>query len=207
MKRGDRGKKQNQARHSLSLSQAPRLTTQGAAGRAGQQDGGQRPQGAQRMLIVARGACPRELRVFADIPPVVFGLTQADFQPVLPGAAWPCSVAGRTAQVWVSLSRPLSSQMWEEAIALGKELAEQYENEMFDYEQLSKLLVGPSFLLLRELGPPIFPLPPCVRIPCGLRPRPTVASGRRTASSYLPAAPGPRGPSSRLPQRVYMEQC
>lgn len=34
--------------------------------------------------------------------------------------------------------------MWEEAIALGKELAEQYENEMFDYEQLSELLV--SFL-------------------------------------------------------------
>lgn len=33
-------------------------------------------------------------------------------------------------------------QMWEEAIALGKELAEQYENEMFDYEQLSELLVG-----------------------------------------------------------------
>lgn len=32
--------------------------------------------------------------------------------------------------------------MWEEAIALGKELAEQYENEMFDYEQLSELLVG-----------------------------------------------------------------
>ncbi|XP_014385634.1 PREDICTED: dedicator of cytokinesis protein 1 [Myotis brandtii] len=31
-------------------------------------------------------------------------------------------------------------KMWEEAIALGKELAEQYENEMFDYEQLSKLL-------------------------------------------------------------------
>lgn len=33
-------------------------------------------------------------------------------------------------------------QMWEEAIALGKELAEQYENEMFDYEQLSELLVS-----------------------------------------------------------------
>lgn len=32
--------------------------------------------------------------------------------------------------------------MWEEAIALGKELAEQYENEMFDYEQLSELLVS-----------------------------------------------------------------
>ncbi|KAM4032257.1 LOW QUALITY PROTEIN: dedicator of cytokinesis protein 1 [Anomaloglossus baeobatrachus] len=31
-------------------------------------------------------------------------------------------------------------KMWEEAIALGKELAEQYENEMFDYEHLSELL-------------------------------------------------------------------
>lgn len=35
--------------------------------------------------------------------------------------------------------------MWEEAIALGKELAEQYENEMFDYEQLSELLVSLYF--------------------------------------------------------------
>uniref|UniRef100_A0A8C3RF31 Dedicator of cytokinesis 1 n=1 Tax=Cyanoderma ruficeps TaxID=181631 RepID=A0A8C3RF31_9PASS len=33
-----------------------------------------------------------------------------------------------------------AGDMWEEAIALGKELAEQYENEMFDYEQLSELL-------------------------------------------------------------------
>ncbi|XP_042193007.1 dedicator of cytokinesis protein 1 isoform X3 [Callorhinchus milii] len=31
-------------------------------------------------------------------------------------------------------------KMWEEAISLGKELSEQYENEMFDYEQLSDLL-------------------------------------------------------------------
>ncbi|KAJ0060442.1 hypothetical protein NL108_011535 [Boleophthalmus pectinirostris] len=31
-------------------------------------------------------------------------------------------------------------KMWEEAIILGKELAEQYENEMFDYEQLSASL-------------------------------------------------------------------
>ncbi|KAG8435496.1 hypothetical protein GDO86_013434 [Hymenochirus boettgeri] len=31
-------------------------------------------------------------------------------------------------------------KMWEEAITLGKELAEQYENEMFDYEQLSEML-------------------------------------------------------------------
>lgn len=42
-----------------------------------------------------------------------------------------------------------SSQMWEEAIALGKELAEQYENEMFDYEQLSELLVGLLFFLVK----------------------------------------------------------
>ncbi|XP_031416415.1 dedicator of cytokinesis protein 1 isoform X3 [Clupea harengus] len=31
-------------------------------------------------------------------------------------------------------------KMWEEAIILGKELSEQYENEMFDFEQLSALL-------------------------------------------------------------------
>ncbi|KAM9462475.1 dedicator of cytokinesis protein 1 isoform 1-T1 [Clarias gariepinus] len=31
-------------------------------------------------------------------------------------------------------------KMWEEAIMLGKQLAEQYENEMFDFEQLSALL-------------------------------------------------------------------
>ncbi|XP_030629626.1 dedicator of cytokinesis protein 1 [Chanos chanos] len=31
-------------------------------------------------------------------------------------------------------------KMWEEAIVLGKELAEQYENEMFDFEQLSASL-------------------------------------------------------------------
>uniref|UniRef100_A0A7N8XY07 Dedicator of cytokinesis 1 n=1 Tax=Mastacembelus armatus TaxID=205130 RepID=A0A7N8XY07_9TELE len=31
-------------------------------------------------------------------------------------------------------------KMWEEAIILGKELAEQYENEMFDFEQLSASL-------------------------------------------------------------------
>lgn len=37
-------------------------------------------------------------------------------------------------------------QMWEEAIILGKELAEQYENEMFDFEQLSALLVRRSIL-------------------------------------------------------------
>ena len=41
--------------------------------------------------------------------------------------------------------------MWEEAIALGKELAEQYENEMFDYEQLSELLVGLPLLLFEKI--------------------------------------------------------
>lgn len=40
-------------------------------------------------------------------------------------------------------------QMWEEAIALGKELAEQYENEMFDYEQLSELLVSFATVFFR----------------------------------------------------------
>lgn len=37
--------------------------------------------------------------------------------------------------------------MWEEAIILGKELAEQYENEMFDFEQLSASLVSGKILL------------------------------------------------------------
>lgn len=46
---------------------------------------------------------------------------------------------------WVPLFYLCRSQMWEEAIALGKELAEQYETEMFDYEQLSELLVGLPF--------------------------------------------------------------
>lgn len=49
---------------------------------------------------------------------------------------------------WVSLFYLCHSQMWEEAIALGKELAEQYETEMFDYEQLSELLVGRPSLWL-----------------------------------------------------------
>lgn len=38
--------------------------------------------------------------------------------------------------------------MWEEAIILGKELAEQYENEMFDFEQLSASLVSNIILAL-----------------------------------------------------------
>lgn len=46
---------------------------------------------------------------------------------------------------WISLFYLCPSQMWEEAIALGKELAEQYETEMFDYEQLSELLVSLRF--------------------------------------------------------------
>lgn len=37
--------------------------------------------------------------------------------------------------------------MWEEAIILGKELAEQYENEMFDFEQLSASLVSNSIFM------------------------------------------------------------
>lgn len=61
--------------------------------------------------------------------------------------------------------------MWEEAIILGKEVAEQYENEMFDFEQLSASLVStltpptdwlndprsskrmPDFLLTAETSP------------------------------------------------------
>lgn len=35
--------------------------------------------------------------------------------------------------------------MWEEAITLCKELVEQYENEIFDYELLSKTLVMLEF--------------------------------------------------------------
>lgn len=62
------------------------------------------------------------------------------------------SLSDRVIQVCVSLALffSLPSQMWEEAIALGKELAEQYENEMFDYEQLSELLVGLPFLLFEK---------------------------------------------------------
>lgn len=44
------------------------------------------------------------------------------------------------------------AQMWEEAIILGKELAEQYENEMFDFEQLSALLVRLRPLSLCQSG-------------------------------------------------------
>lgn len=36
--------------------------------------------------------------------------------------------------------------MWEEAITLCKELVEQYENEIFDYELLSKTLVMLEFV-------------------------------------------------------------
>lgn len=42
--------------------------------------------------------------------------------------------------------------MWEEAITLCKELVEQYENEIFDYELLSKTLVMLEFVKsLRDL--------------------------------------------------------
>lgn len=50
----------------------------------------------------------------------------------------------RALQAW---GRPLTFvstiflQMWEEAISLCKELAEQYEMEIFDYELLSQNLV------------------------------------------------------------------
>lgn len=37
-----------------------------------------------------------------------------------------------------------SVQMWEEAIHICKELAEQYESEIFDYEMLSEILVSAS---------------------------------------------------------------
>uniref|UniRef100_A0A671L9J3 Dedicator of cytokinesis protein 1-like n=1 Tax=Sinocyclocheilus anshuiensis TaxID=1608454 RepID=A0A671L9J3_9TELE len=47
-------------------------------------------------------------------------------------------------RIWMSPVKTLHLfllvSMWEEAIILGKELAEQYENEMFDFEQLSALL-------------------------------------------------------------------
>lgn len=49
--------------------------------------------------------------------------------------------------------------MWEEAIILGKELAEQYENEMFDFEQLSALLVSDDSLDSRG-SVSCFPAPP-----------------------------------------------
>lgn len=47
--------------------------------------------------------------------------------------------------------------MWEEAIILGKELAEQYENEMFDFEQLSASLVSPRLAPLgtRQMLPAV----------------------------------------------------
>lgn len=37
---------------------------------------------------------------------------------------------------------PSLLQMWEEAIHICKELAEQYESHLFDYEMLSDILVG-----------------------------------------------------------------
>lgn len=50
--------------------------------------------------------------------------------------------------------------MWEEAITLCKELAEQYENEIFDYELLSRRLVMTSelhiFIYTHDLDDDIF---------------------------------------------------
>lgn len=96
---------------------------------------------------------------------------------------------------------PFSSlQMWEEAIALGKELAEQYENEMFDYEQLSELLVGLPSSLCTEHGRSKlvlleFPFPfsrgDSPQALCGLGHRPAL-SGRRVMI-YLLVGSGPRG--------------
>lgn len=71
------------------------------------------------------------------------------------GLGQPCSsISEGTATQFPSLAqavqswrRPLTSvsmtflQMWEEAISLCKELAEQYEMEIFDYELLSQNLV------------------------------------------------------------------
>lgn len=42
-------------------------------------------------------------------------------------------------------------KMWEEAITLCKELADQYENEIFDYELLSKRLVKLHHLQLSSV--------------------------------------------------------
>lgn len=104
------------------------------------------------MALIKMSPCPGE------------GLTQETRVCSCPFRPRPCRVLGvrgaclhtvglrgprGPARLWpldsgLGLSLP-SSQMWEEAIALGKELAEQYENELFDYEQLSELLVGPPF--------------------------------------------------------------
>lgn len=95
--------------------------------------------------------------------------------------------------------------MWEEAIALGKELAEQYENEMFDYEQLSELLVSP-LRPARERGPskPMFwNFPPPVR--AEVLPRLGVASAcllrfdLGTALMYLLVDSGPEAFHSCIP--------
>lgn len=43
-------------------------------------------------------------------------------------------------------------KMWEKAIQLSKELAEMYENKVFDYEGLGSLLVRFVFILGRDEG-------------------------------------------------------
>lgn len=92
--------------------------------------------------------------------------------------------------------------MWEEAIALGKELAEQYENEMFDYEQLSELLVGPSSSRRQWAGRPGRLRRVLVPFPAGVLrwPRPTscMLSGRPVSSRLLGDC-GPRAFTSHPP--------
>lgn len=110
------------------------------------------------------------------------------------GGAWPRGPS----TLWLldsglGLSLP-SSQMWEEAIALGKELAEQYENELFDYEQLSELLVG------SPLSPPTpafleFPFPSSrgdsPQASCGLGRRPAFClAGESGSMGWLVLAHG-----------------
>lgn len=46
-----------------------------------------------------------------------------------------------------SFSPPASVEMWEKAIQLSKELADMYENKIFDYEGLGNLLVRLLFNL------------------------------------------------------------
>lgn len=54
--------------------------------------------------------------------------------------------------------------MWEEAIILGKELAEQYENEMFDFEQLSASLVSKIIINVENAFRPVFAKVECCMI-------------------------------------------
>lgn len=72
--------------------------------------------------------------------------TSPFWDTVLDFAGWTPSVCSVYWAAFVSVSFAnvcvcVSAQMWEEAITLCKELADQYENEIFDYELLSKRLV------------------------------------------------------------------